>query len=317
MNSSRPMPLPVIAHSYGNEVSVRIRQAFPDAVLRVLPEVAWKSDLGDATVLLARPGRTWKDAPPVFPPGWEGRLDWVQVPGAGIDGYPSWLCSVPRLTTGLGINSAPVAEFVMASMLAHEKRFPQSWVKTRDDWRVMALGTLEGRTLGLAGFGGIGEIVARHALGFGMKVLAVRRSLQPLPAGVSRAADLEELVAAADHLVIALPSLPDTRGMFSAALLQKLKPGSHLVNVSRGDVIDQDALLQLLDAGILAAASLDVTSPEPLPAGHALYSHPRVRLTPHSAFSSQNTEANLVNRFLKNLDRYVKGEPMIAEFRRA
>jgi phosphoglycerate dehydrogenase-like enzyme len=189
-------------------------------------------------------------------------------------------------------------------------------VRAREDWRVMALGTLEGRTAGIAGFGGIGELVARHALGFGMKVLAVRRSQQALPQGVMRAANLEELVAVADHLIIALPSLADTRGLFSAALLQKVKPGAHLVNVSRGDVIDQDELLRALDAGVLAAASLDVTDPEPLPAGHALYSHPKVRLTPHSAFSSQNTQANLVNRFLQNLERYVKGAKMIAEFER-
>jgi phosphoglycerate dehydrogenase-like enzyme len=316
MEKSMARSLPVIAHTLGKTVTARIQQAFPGVVVREHPEFGWREPLGDVTVLLAGPGRTWVGAPATPPLDWADRLDWVQLPGAGIDTYPKWLREVPRVTTGQGINSAPVAEYVMACMLAYEKGFPKSWVRSREEWRTMTFGSLEGRTLGLVGFGGIGEIVARHALGFGMNVQVVRKSSQPLPEGITRASGLDELVAQADHLVIALPLLDETRGIFDAALLKKLKPGAHLVNVSRGDVIDQEALLRALDEGLIAAASLDVAHPEPPPSGHPLYSHPRVRLTAHSAFSSQNAQANLVKRFLQNLDRYIKGEPMIAELKR-
>ena len=139
----------------------------------------------------------------------------------------------------------------------------------------MHLGSLYGRTLGLVGVGGIGTAVAERALPFGMRMRAFRRrSSVAGPAGVEIVDSITELVASSDHVVIAAPATPATRGLFDDALFAAMKPGAHLVNVARGAIVDQDALRRALDTGRVAMASLDAVEPEPLPAGHWMYQHP-------------------------------------------
>jgi phosphoglycerate dehydrogenase-like enzyme len=143
-------------------------------------------------------------------------------------------------------------------------------------------------------------------------VRALRRSGAPsgVP-GVEIARDLGSLLAGADHLVLAAPSTRETRHLLGAAALARVKPSLHLVNVSRGDLVDQDALRAALDDGRVALASLDCVDPEPLPAGHWLYAHPRVRVSPHISWSMPGALDLLIEPFVENLRRFAAGEPLL------
>ena len=193
-------------------------------------------------------------------------------------------------TNSRGAGGIAISEWVLTMMLAYEKRLPQSWITDAEgdtvQWIHANLGVLYGRTLSLVGIGGIGVEVARRALAFGMRVVALRRRAQPAPIeGVEIVNDLAALLGQADHLVLAAPSTPVTTRLLDADAFSAVKPGVHIVNISRGTLIDQDALRVALDDGRVAGASLDVVDPEPLPAGHWLLSHPRVKVSPHISWS--------------------------------
>ena len=173
------------------------------------------------------------------------------------------------------------------------------------------LGGLRGRTLGLIGLGAIGQEVARRALAFDMNVVAVRRQQGPSSVdGVTMLDSLPALLATSDHVVVAAPATPDTRHLLSTAEFAAMKPTAHFVNVSRGSLVDQEALLAALDAGQLTMASLDTVEPEPLPAGHPLFSHPQVRLSAHISWSSPDSMLRTLELFIGNLRRYRAGEPL-------
>jgi phosphoglycerate dehydrogenase-like enzyme len=278
------------------------------AVQALPPERAW-SVPAEAEILIAVPPRGERAKVPVQPPpGWPGRLRWVHAVSAGMDEYPPWLFQVPLVTCGRGTNSATIAEFALAAILAVEKRLPEIWIGEAKTWKPVQLGTLQGKTLGLLGYGSIGREIAVRARAFGMEVLAFRRSGGAEP-GV-RIADFAAVLAAADHLVVALPLTPQTEGIIDAAALASLKPGAHLINIARGRLVDQAALLASLKSGHLGFASLDVTEPEPLPAGHPLYTHPRVHLSPHISWSGGDP-SRYVPLFTENLRRYLQGEALL------
>jgi phosphoglycerate dehydrogenase-like enzyme len=238
---------------------------------------------------------------------------WVQLIGTGIDRIPPELFkAVPTVTCARGASAVPISEYVLAVMLAFAKRFPQSWIaEPPQAWNLQRFDTLAGRTLGIVGFGGIGRAVATRALAFGMTVAVVRRTEAPvdLP-GVEKAGTLAEMLPRLDHLVLAAPATPRTRSLLDAAMFSLVKPGLHLVNISRGALIDQEALRAALDDGRVARASLDVMTPEPLPAGHWLYAHPSVLLTPHSSWSSPRFLESSIGLFTDNLRRFLAGEPL-------
>lgn len=237
---------------------------------------------------------------------------WIHVLAAGIDGFPLEVAGERAVTCSRGASAPAIAEFVLAAMLAFEKQLPQLWLSEPPaQWNVASLGGLAGRRLGLVGIGAIGTELARRALAFDMRVSALRR--RPLPApvdGVELCADLGSLVADADHVVVAAPATASTTKLFDAAVFAAMKPGSHFVNVARGSLVDQEALLDALDRGPLALATLDVVDPEPLPAGHPLYGHPKVRLTPHVSWSSPQTITRTLDLFVDNLARYRAGEEL-------
>jgi phosphoglycerate dehydrogenase-like enzyme len=144
-----------------------------------------------------------------------------------------------------------------------------------------------------------------------MHVVALARSPRSEPPpGVEMLRAKEELCERADHLVLCLPSTPATRHFIDAAALARMKSGVHLVNVARGALVDQEALRVALDAGRVACASLDVAEPEPLPEGHWLYTHPRVRLSPHISWSAPQAFAALLAGFLDNVGRFARGEAL-------
>lgn len=269
----------------------------------------WQVD--DADVLLTGPDPSWRDAPAQPPSGWPGRLGWVQVASTGIDWLPRWLLDGPVVTCGRGHNAVPIAEYVLGAMLLHEKRLDQVSIHSRDQWQRHALGTLEGRVLGLAGYGAIGQAVASRARAFGMRVAAWKRSpWRGDEPDLLRVDSLDALADLSDHLVLALPLTDATRHCVDAALLSAPRPGLHLVNIARGGLVDQPALLEALDRGRLGFATLDVTEPEPLPADHPIYTHPRIRLTPHISWSGQAARTRLTEQILGNLTAWGRGETL-------
>ncbi len=291
-----------------------IERACPGACL--LPQDVASGGAPSCDVLLASPLGSARVAAMLAAPG----LRWVHVLGTGVDAFP--LQRVPpqvMLSCSRGASGVPIAEWVLAMMLAFEKRLPQSWISAppAQMWRA-DLGSLAGRTLGLAGLGGIGMAVARRAAAFDMRVLALARSpREAAPAGVEMVSSREALLECADHLVLGLPLTPATRHFIDAGALARVKPGVHLVNVARGALVDQDALRAALDDGRVACASLDVVEPEPLPEGHWMYAHPRVRLSPHVSWSAPQTFGALLEVFLDNLGRFARGEPLRDQVDRA
>jgi phosphoglycerate dehydrogenase-like enzyme len=242
---------------------------------------------------------------------------WVHLIGTGIDRFPVEMVGADRvLTNSRGLSAVPISEWVLACMLAFEKRLPDAWItEVPERWNIpdTPLGTLHGKTLALLGLGGIGAAVAERALPFAMTVKAMRRSDTPSPVpGVEMVATPEELVADADHVVLVAPLTAATRGLVDRRLFEAMEPGVHLVNVARGPLVVQDDLRLALDDGTVARASLDTTDPEPLPAGHWLYTHPKVRLSPHTSWNFPGAFSAMYEVFAENLGRYLDGRPLLS-----
>jgi phosphoglycerate dehydrogenase-like enzyme len=256
------------------------------------------------------PTPTW--CPPAVAAALTPGIRWVHILGAGVDGFPLEVVGDRLLTCSRGAGAPAIAEFVLAAMLAFEKRLPSSWIDAPPSrWNTAELGSLEGRTLGVIGLGAIGSEVARRAAAFDMDVVAVRRRPLPSPRpDVSLCPSLSALLACSDHVVVAAPATAETGRLLDDAALAGVKPGAHLINVSRGSLVDQEALIRALDDGRLALATLDVVEPEPLPDGHPLYRHPRVRLSPHISWSSPRTVARTFELFVDNLARYRSGRSL-------
>jgi len=303
----------VIAHQLPAEYAARIGGALPPGVgWRALsPQAAWEVP-EEAQILLAVPSRAGNISTPVeAPAAWPRNLQWIQAVSAGIDEFPPWIFDVPLVTCGRGTNSAPIAEFVLAALLANVKKIPEIWIDNAANWKLKDLGTLAGKTLGLVGYGSIGQAIAVRALAFGMEIVATARTRNSgSDENGVRFAALDDVLAASDHLVIALPLTAATAGLIGRAAFARVKRGVHLVNISRGRIIDHDALLEALETGRVGAATLDVTEPEPLPAGHALYTHPRAKISPHLSWSDGQPGRSSAAFFAANLRRFIAGETL-------
>ena len=237
---------------------------------------------------------------------------WIHALSAGVDGFPLDLATGRVFTCSRGASAVPIAEWTMAMLLAPAKRLPESWiVEPPQHWSRAELASLEGQTLGLVGIGAIGSEVATRALAFSMDVVAIRRTDAPAPQpDIELVTSFRELLERSDHLVLAAPGTADTHHLVDAEALASMRPDAHLVNIARGSLVDQDALIAGLDRGQLAAASLDAVEPDPLPAGHPLYSHPKVRLSPHIWWGSPRTLGQTLEMFVGNVRRYRDGEPL-------
>lgn len=272
----------------------------------VAPQAPWQVPSG-ANILISE-ARGWEDAPRDAPAGWPGDLSWLHVVAAGIDGYPDWIRTVPTVTCGRGVNATAIAEYVLGAILLQDKRFFETVISEASAWRPMALRGVAGKTLGLLGIGAIGTEIAKRGAAFDMTLRAYRRSGAVHPDKAIGIVDsVGALFAMSDHLVLAAPLTSETRGIISREVLAQAKPGLHLINVARGALVDDDALLGALDTGRLAAATLDATDPEPLPDGHPFYSHPRIRVTPHCSWSAEDTTDRIMSRLFANIDRWLAG----------
>jgi phosphoglycerate dehydrogenase-like enzyme len=204
------------------------------------------------------------------------------------------------------------AEHAVALLLAVTKHLPTQIARAREGLRADGVGRaleLDGSTLGLIGVGRIGSRVAVAAHGLGMNVLAVDPALTEPPVAGVELVHLDELLDRSDVVSVHAPALPTTVRMIDAATLARMKPGAYFVNCARGVLVDHDALLAAVDSGHLAGVGLDVTDPEPLPAGHPLLDRPNVVVTPHCASASAAGRRRLYEHSITNALAVLAGEP--------
>ncbi len=254
-------------------------------------------------------------------------LRWLQFPGAGLDSLePTGILDADSgvlVTTAAGIHAINISEYVFGSMLMFNWNWPQMvhlqdghvWARSAT-WYNLGGHELMGQTLGIIGLGHIGRRIAQLGHAFGMRVLATSRSIrdeahqdpdvdQSFPVH-----KLHELLHSSDYVVIAVPLTRETEKLIGEPELRAMRRNAYLVNVARGRVIDEQALVHALNEGWIAGAGLDVTEEEPLPPESPLYSMPNVILTPHISGNSVHYEARLAALFAENLRRYRAGQPL-------
>ncbi|MCL4747458.1 MAG: D-2-hydroxyacid dehydrogenase [Burkholderiaceae bacterium] len=242
-----------------------------------------------------------------------GKVSWIHVCGAGVDHVLPWDPSRLTVTNSSGIHGDIMAQYVLGAMIGfnhHARRYFLQ--QARNKWSAGESRTIEGQTLTVIGFGSVGSAVGDLAARAGMKVIGVRARPQAgASAGVVVGVDRMEWAASqADHLAICLPLAPGTRGIIGERVLAALAPGAHLVNVSRGGVVDEAALLRALKAGRIAGATLDVFEKEPLPADSPFWDMENVTVTPHSSSDIEGWQDRAVALFSENLARWEKGEAL-------
>ncbi len=241
------------------------------------------------------------------------RLKWLNTVAAGVEVLPLDLLRERgvALTNGAGLNAITIAEYVVLGMLTIAKDY-RAVVRAQDrhEWLHDAPGKAElyGTKALILGAGGIGGRVAQLLAPFGVEVMTMRRTPAP---GTFGPDEWRARLGEADWVIVAVAATPDTAGMIGAAELAAMKPGAAILNVSRGFVVDTDALLAALRQGHLGAAFLDVTDPEPLPPDHPLWDFDNVHVSMHLSGRSQTQLMRRgAERFLDNLARYRRGEPL-------
>src|SRR5262249_37466009 len=247
------------------------------------------------------------------------RLRWVQLSSSGVGQLVERMrlgTSPIVVTNAAGVHATPLAEFVLFARLYSGKRIPHVLAdQRRHHWDRFALDTLPGKTLGIVGLGQVGRAIARLARGAGLRIVAVRRTAGtpsdiPEVDAVYPPEGLRRLLAESDYVVLIVPFTPETTGLLGEAELALMKPGAVLINIARGQLVDEPALIRALRSGHLGGAALDVFAQEPLAADSLLWDLPNVLVTPHSMSTAYNENAVLVDLFCDNLRRYLGGEPM-------
>jgi len=306
----------LISEHLVDELASRVRQVAPMcAVVPVTREGEVQGKIDGAEVFLlhwdvSREGfrRLIADTP---------SLRWVHTASAGVNHvlFPLLTESDILLTNASGVFNIPIAETVLAYMLAVTKRLPEFWDQQQAHrWHKLELRELRGLTAGVVGLGDIGTEVARLARVFGMRVVATKRH----PEKGAEAADLvlsperlPDLLAQSDFVIITVPLTRETRYLIDAQALAQMKKSAWLINIARGAIVDESALVEALQEERIGGACLDVFEEEPLSEDSPLWGLPGVVITPHNSWSSSRLQEREVELFLENLRRYVTGKPLL------
>ena len=241
-------------------------------------------------------------------------LKWLHVFNAGVDHpiYTEMLQRGVRLTTSAGTTAIPIAQTAIAGLLMLARNFPR-WLDAQRERRWDPVRPphfprdLAGQTVLVFGLGSIGSEIARLARALGLKVIGIRRSPQQPGDPVDEMhppQKLPDLLPRADWLVIASPLTTETRGMVNADLLARLPPGAHIINIGRGEIIDETAMIEALHSGRLGGAYLDVFEKEPLPAESPLWDLPNVIISPHNSAAASGNDERVYQLFVANLGRW-------------
>lgn len=291
-----------IREAAGPDSSVTVAESYGEAL----------EAIAEADVLLGRIDPTLLAA--------AKRLRWVHATTAGADAYlfPEMLSSDVMISGDKGLVGSHLAETAFGLLLAITRRIavaildgPVSWER-RVAYRMEEF-ELEGLTMGIVGFGGTGRAIARRAAAFGMECIAVDDhdvEASPEVHEVWGADRFDELLARSHVVASGLPLTPSTHRIFDARAFATMRPGAVFVNVTRGEIVDSDALVAAVRSGHLGGAGLDVAHEEPLPADHALWSTPNIVMTPHTAGASQLRLQRNLDRFCRNVARFRDGEPL-------
>lgn len=326
---------PILSARYRAQDLERIREAAPASrLVSVSLEGHADDQLDDVEVLLRGPLPA-----PAFDrlisrcPG----LRWVHSATAGVERVltPAALARGLTITNARGVFSRPIAEYVMLMILAVSRRLPQLLeLQQERTWQPLESVELRDVTVGIVGLGSIGRAVASLAGAFGCRVIATRRrqdagaeaveggsvdavlgdgeqpALAPRVDEVLAAEELPRLLAESDFVVLALPLTPETEDLFDAELLARMKPSGWLINVARGRLVDERALVRALRENRIGGAVLDAFRDEPLPPDSPLYDAPNLILTPHTSWSSGRVLDRSIGLFCENLRRFRAGEPL-------
>ena len=246
------------------------------------------------------------------------RLRWVHAFGGGVEKvlFPELIASPVTLTNARGVFRKSLAEFVMAGVLFFAKDL-RRLIRQQGAgvWQPFDVEEVEGKVIGIVGYGETGRASAELAHALGMKVLALRRRPErshgdPLLDKVFGPECLREMLAGCDFVVLTAPQTAETRGLIGQAEIQSMKPEAVVINVGRGSLVHEAALVEALQQRRIRGAVLDVFEVEPLPSGHPFYSMENVLLSPHCADHTPDCQALAMDCFLRNLTRFQKGEPL-------
>lgn len=301
----------------------RLREAADTDVLCITNNDEFLARLQEADVLCSY----W------VPDNWRAltkRLRWLQCSAAGVDSLlPTGILNADSnitVTTAVGINTTPIGEYVFGSMLMFNRTWPEMvrlqerhvWPRSAA-WYKLGGRELAGQTLGIVGLGSIGRRVAQLGRAFGMRILATRRTVQegvqdPDVDQLYPNAELHEMLSKSDYVVLSVPLTQETHHLIGEAELRAMQPHAYLVNVARGRVIDEQALIRALREGWIAGAGLDVTEEEPLSADSPLYTMSNVIITPHISGTSVKYDERLTDLFSDNLRRFRSGEALLNRY---
>ena len=280
-------------------------------------EARWREHLARATILFDFDKTNLDELARLAP-----NVRWIQGTSAGIgqlvhrQGYGR---DMPEtlFTTASGVHASPLAEFTLMCMLGHVRGLlPTVRAQREKRWERFAGSDLGGRTALVVGYGSIGQEIGRVSRTFGMTVLGVRRNAGESPPEAIHAdevhgpSELGRLLPRADFLILAAPHTDATEGLIGGAELSALPREAALINVGRGSLVDEPALVEALRRGELAAAYLDVFAEEPLPTDSPLWDLPNVLVSPHSASTSDRENGRITDLFCENLRRWRAGEPL-------
>ena len=280
----------------------RLQEAAPDA------DVILNADFRDPSLLIE-----------TFPHA--SRVRWVHALSAGVEKLISReiAASDVTMTNGRGLFTIGLAEWMIGAMIYFAYDF-RRLIRSQEAgrWDSFEHAALFGRTLGIVGYGAIGRAAAERARAFGMRILALRRSDSGNENGAGDSMvdavysrdRIAEMLAECDYAAITAPLTAETRGMIGAAEIAAMKTSAVIINVGRGAVVDESALIAALESGKLRGAALDVFETEPLPTGHAFYRLQNVLLSPHSADRVPGSRTRAVEFFLRNFEHFRIGEPL-------
>jgi phosphoglycerate dehydrogenase-like enzyme len=294
----------------GEAIAAQLRVGMPDREIVVShQDEELRTRIGEIEVLLAfRPPRGM----------WSGarRLRLIQMMGAGVDALlpaPDLPAQV-QVTNARGLHGVQMSEFALAMILALAKRIPRALEQQRAHlWKLYGMPQLTGKTLGILGLGAIGAAVAEKAHAFGMRVIGTQRTPKQVPnvdLVVSGPDGTARVLRESDYLVVLLPLTPETRGSVAAHELDALKRGAYLVNLARGGIVDEQALLERLRSGHIAGAAFDVFAREPMPPSDPLWDAPNLIVTPHVAGLEPEYMQRLMELAVDNVSRLEQGESL-------
>ena len=247
-------------------------------------------------------------------------LRWIHSRSAGLEQtiFPELIQSDVILTNGSGVFSPSLGEFTIASILYFAKDF-RRMIRNQmaEVWEQFDVTMVEGKTLGIVGYGSIGRAVAERSRALGMRVLVLKRRVSehsqkdPLVDGIYASEQLLEMLSQCDYIVLALPLTAQTKGLMGEKEFAAMKRNAVIINVGRGPTVDEQAMISALSAGRIRGAALDVFDQEPLPKEHPFYSLENVLLSPHCADHTPDWHENAMRFFLTQLEKFRRGEPLL------